>query len=236
MPAATATTSSKTSSERCLGCQRSTLRQHAGEDAVGRWLRRARCAASTVRAAAACSGRRRPGRSTRWSPRRVRSLGRHGAAASDLSPAGTRCSSLSDGRRPTAARGAQTCGDANPYRGRRARGWVAGRPGLPGRAALSSRSLVIVSEATSPKVRDLQRNPSIDAIVVDPARELGAGTPCYVRLTGTAEYGRLRTASSTAWPGATVTRTVIPRSTATSASLSVLKPRMLVTAASLDRG
>ncbi len=48
-------------------------------------------------------------------------------------------------------------------------------------------SVVFFSEATTPKVRNLRENPRIDLIVVDPERDLGAGTPCYLRLTGTAE-------------------------------------------------
>ena len=46
--------------------------------------------------------------------------------------------------------------------------------------------LVIFSEADTPKVRNLRRNPSIDVVVLDPDRNLGAGIPVYVRLSGTA--------------------------------------------------
>jgi PPOX class probable F420-dependent enzyme len=47
--------------------------------------------------------------------------------------------------------------------------------------------VVMFSSARDAKVRNLQQNPRIDVVVVDPDRELGAGTPCYVRLTGTAD-------------------------------------------------
>jgi PPOX class probable F420-dependent enzyme len=47
--------------------------------------------------------------------------------------------------------------------------------------------IVIFSRASDPKVRNLRRNPRIDLLVIDPDRKLAEGTPCYVRLTGTAE-------------------------------------------------
>jgi PPOX class probable F420-dependent enzyme len=46
--------------------------------------------------------------------------------------------------------------------------------------------IVLFSRASDPKVRNLLRNPHIDVLVVDPDRQLGAGTPGYARLTGTA--------------------------------------------------
>lgn len=47
--------------------------------------------------------------------------------------------------------------------------------------------LVIFTPADSHKVRNLRANPHIVIVVVDPDRSIGAGTPCYVRLTGTAD-------------------------------------------------
>jgi PPOX class probable F420-dependent enzyme len=47
--------------------------------------------------------------------------------------------------------------------------------------------IAIFSRTRDPKVRNLQRDPRIDVLVVDPDRELGAGTRCYLRLTGTAD-------------------------------------------------
>ena len=47
--------------------------------------------------------------------------------------------------------------------------------------------VVLFSAADSPKVRNLRANPRIDVIVVDPDRDLGAGTPCFLRLIGTAD-------------------------------------------------
>lgn len=47
--------------------------------------------------------------------------------------------------------------------------------------------VVIFASVDTPKVRNLRQNPRIDVIVVDPERELGAGTPCYARLSGHAE-------------------------------------------------
>lgn len=47
--------------------------------------------------------------------------------------------------------------------------------------------ILIFSRARDPKIRNLRRDPRIDVVVIDPDRELGAGTPCYVRLTGSAE-------------------------------------------------
>jgi len=47
--------------------------------------------------------------------------------------------------------------------------------------------IVIFSGATAPKVRNLRNNPNIDIVVIDPDHEAGAGTPYYVRLSGTAE-------------------------------------------------
>jgi PPOX class probable F420-dependent enzyme len=47
--------------------------------------------------------------------------------------------------------------------------------------------IVLFSRASDPKVRNLRRNPHIDVVVVDPERQLGAGTPGYTRLTGTAD-------------------------------------------------
>jgi PPOX class probable F420-dependent enzyme len=47
--------------------------------------------------------------------------------------------------------------------------------------------VVLFSRAADPKVRNLLHNPHIEVLVVDPQRELGAGTPGYARLTGTAE-------------------------------------------------
>src|SRR5262249_9496728 len=52
---------------------------------------------------------------------------------------------------------------------------------------LRDEEIVMFALASSPKVRNLHQNPQIDVIVVDPARNLGAGTPCYVRLSGHAE-------------------------------------------------
>jgi hypothetical protein len=45
--------------------------------------------------------------------------------------------------------------------------------------------LVLFSSASTPKVRNLQANPAIDVIVVDPARTVMPGSPVYARLTGT---------------------------------------------------
>ena len=45
----------------------------------------------------------------------------------------------------------------------------------------------MMSPVDAPKVRNLKANPRIDIIVVDPERQTDPGTPCYVRLTGTAE-------------------------------------------------
>lgn len=46
--------------------------------------------------------------------------------------------------------------------------------------------IIIFSDVAAPKVRNLRQNPSMELLVVDPERELGAGTPLYVRLTGRA--------------------------------------------------
>jgi PPOX class probable F420-dependent enzyme len=48
-------------------------------------------------------------------------------------------------------------------------------------------AIVLFSGADTPKVRNLRANPAIEVLVVDPDRELGAGTPYYLRLSGTAE-------------------------------------------------
>lgn len=45
--------------------------------------------------------------------------------------------------------------------------------------------LVVFSSASTPKVRNLQANPAIDVLVVDPARTVMPGSPVYARLTGT---------------------------------------------------
>jgi hypothetical protein len=46
--------------------------------------------------------------------------------------------------------------------------------------------IVFFAETDSLKVRNLQHDASIVLVVVDAQRELAAGTPAYVRLTGTA--------------------------------------------------
>ena len=46
--------------------------------------------------------------------------------------------------------------------------------------------IVFFAETNSLKVRNLEHDPSIVLVVVDAQRELAAGTPAYVRLTGTA--------------------------------------------------
>lgn len=47
--------------------------------------------------------------------------------------------------------------------------------------------IIMMSHKDAPKVRNLRQNPKMEAIVVDPGREVSAGSPVYARLTGTAE-------------------------------------------------